>query len=202
MRKLLLAALMLVPHLAFAQVRIVGGIRVNVPPPALRVEVQPVAPSGRHVWIAGYWGWRGAAHVWNPGHWVVPPSPAYSWEPAHWQDVGGHWMFYEGHWRSTEQPAPQIVYQPPPPPVTQVVVAAQPPAPVEEIRTAPPFEGATWIPGYWHWNGGQHVWIAGRWSARPAGYDWDRDRWENHEGRWRFHHGHWKHHGHDEDHDD
>src|SRR2546426_12356569 len=130
MKKLLLAAALLWPQIALAQTRYVRGVRVTVAPPAVRVEAQPAAPSPRHRWIAGYWGWRGGQHVWLGGHWAMPPAVGYVWEPARWDNQGGAWMFYEGHWRVADQPDPQVVYQPPPPPVQPVVIEAQPPAPI------------------------------------------------------------------------
>ena len=42
-------------------------IYIPAPPPAPIVEVRPVAPSGRHVWIEGYHRWDGNAYVWTPG---------------------------------------------------------------------------------------------------------------------------------------
>jgi hypothetical protein len=209
MRKLTLIAalsLALSPQLSQAQVRVFfPGIRVTVAPPALRYEMAPPAPSPRHQWIAGYWGWHGAAHVWIPGRWVLPPAYGYVWEPARWENVDGAWMFYDGHWRPVEQPDPTEAYQPPPPPVTQVITGTPPPAPVEEIHPAPPFEGATWMPGYWQWNGYRYVWVIGRWSRRPAGYEWEQHRWEHRgDGRWAQRPGHWHprddEHHHDEGH--
>ena len=44
---------------------------VVVKPPAPRVEVIPVAPSPRHVWVKGYYKPRGRHYVWVPGHYVV-----------------------------------------------------------------------------------------------------------------------------------
>ena len=102
------------PSLAHAQVRIVPGVRVTVAPPAPRHELAPPAPSPRHQWIAGYWGWRGGAHVWLAGHWALPPAPGYLWEPARWEEVGGSLVFFDGHWRPTDGPDPSQAYQPPP----------------------------------------------------------------------------------------
>jgi len=196
MKKLILAAALsmtaLLPHEAQAQFRVMPGIRVTIAPPVPRYEVVPAAPSPRHQWIAGYWGWRGGAQVWMAGHWAVPPAPGYAWEPARWEVVDGGSLFFEGHWRPVDQPDPAVAYQPPPPPVQEMVVESAPPPPVEEVRPAPPFEGAVWIPGYWHWSGARHVWVGGRWSARPAGYGWERHRWDRRDdGRWVNRPGHW-----------
>jgi WXXGXW repeat (2 copies) len=76
-----------------------GEVVVRVAPPAARVEVVPRAPSPRHVWAPGYWGWQEhRGHVWYGGHYVVG-QPGYAWEPAHWSARGGYWHFSEGHWR-------------------------------------------------------------------------------------------------------
>lgn len=191
-----LSLLALTPTISEAQVRVgvaFPGIRVAVAPPALRHEVAPPAPSPRHRWIAGYWGWRGGTHVWINGQWLVPPAYGYVWEPARWENVGGAWMFHEGHWRTADQPDPVQVYQPPPPPVRQVIVDAPPPPPVDEIRPPPPFGRAAWIPGYWRWNGYRHDWVAGRWSPQPRGHDWQPPGWDRRgDGRWAYHEGHWR----------
>ena len=199
MRKLtliaVLSSLALSPQLSQAQVQVrayLPGIRVAVAPPALRYEVAPTAPSPRHHWIAGYWGWRGAAHVWMGGHWALPPAFGYGWEPARWENVDGAWMLYDGHWRPSEQPDRAQAYQPPPPPVEEEVVEAPPPASYQEVRPAPPFERAIWIPGFWQWSGVRYVWTTGRWSPRPAGYGWEDHRWERRDdGRWVHRPGHW-----------
>jgi len=196
MRKLwILVALPLTlsPFASEAQVRvIVPGVRVTAAPPPPRFEAVPVAPSPRHQWIAGCWEWRGSAHVWIPGHWVLPPAYGYVWEPARWASANGAWVFYPGHWRPTDEPDRAQAYQPPPPPMEQVVVNTAPPPPIEEARPAPPFDGAVWLAGYWHWNGLRHVWVAGRYSPRPAGHEWERHRWDRDDsGRWVFKPGHW-----------
>ncbi len=80
---------------ASAQERLV----VRVAPPAPRVEVIPRAPSPRHVWAPGYWGYRShVGHVWYGGHYIVG-QPGHAWEPAHWSERGGYWHFVGGHWR-------------------------------------------------------------------------------------------------------
>lgn len=187
-----LCSLALWPATSRAQFRHMPGVRVAAAPPALRMEVAPPAPSPRHQWIAGYWGWQGGAHVWMTGHWAMPPRPGYLWEPARWETVNGSWMFYDGHWRTADVPMAQDVYQPPAPPVQEIVVATPPPAPIEEVRPASPFVGALWIPGFWHWQGMRHVWVAGRWSAPPAGHVWEADRWDHRrDNQWVHRPGHW-----------
>jgi hypothetical protein len=200
MKKSLVLALLMWPILSFAQQRYVAGVRVMTAPPPVRVEVRSRAPSPRHQWVAGYWGWRGGRHVWLPGHWAMPPAPGYIWEPAVWRNEGGSWTFFEGHWRASEPVAPGYVYQPPAPPEQAMVVEAPPPQPLVEVRPALPFPGAIWIPGFWNWNGNRHVWVGGRYSARPAGYGWEENRWERRgDGHWVHRPGHWRpEHGHAE----
>ena len=192
-----LLALVSVSFEARAQFRVMPGVRVAAPPPALRHELAPQAPSHRHQWISGYWGWRGGSHVWIGGHWALPPGVGYAWEPARWEEVNGSYMFYDGHWRAAEQPELGMAYQPPPPPVAQVVTEVEPPLPIVEVRGAMPFPNALWLPGYWNWNGQRHVWVGGRWSARPEGHSWEAHRWDHRpDGRWAQQPGHW----HPEDH--
>ena len=181
------------PQVSQAQaVRYAPAVRVTRAPPAPRREVAPPAPSVRHQWIPGYWGWRGSSHLWFPGYWALPPAYGYAWELPRWEAFNGAWVFYDGHWRPTERQGPAQVYQPPAPPVEEVIVEAPPPVQVEELRPAPPFQGAVWIPGYWHWSGVRHVWAAGRWSPRPAGYAWEQHRWDRRpDGRWVQREGHW-----------
>jgi hypothetical protein len=193
MRKLLLgAALLLLPFTSYAQRVVVSvpEVRVSAPPPPVRVETQPVRPSANHSWIPGYWAWRGGRHVWIGGHWGLAPGASMVWEPARWTNRDGQWVFVEGHWRHNGAPAPSVVYEPAP--VQETVVAAEPPPAFEEVRPALPFAGAVWIPGYWHWNGGNHVWVAGRYSAPRQGYRWEPHHWERTPRGWRMNGGRWR----------
>ena len=128
--------LLLLPRFAAAQQVSVGvvvpGVQVNIPPPAVRVEMQPMRPSAGHVWIAGHWAWRGGGHVWVPGHWSMPPQAGYTWEQARWVNEGGRYTFYEGHWRwgGGGQWAPQ--------PAVEVETEQAPPAPIVETRPVAP----------------------------------------------------------------
>jgi hypothetical protein len=71
----------------------------------------------------------------------------------------------------------------------EVDVAPPPPLVVE---VPPPRAGFVWAPGYYNWNGHQHVWVEGRFIAERPGYRWAPDHWEQHNGRWRFAKGHWE----------
>ena len=62
-------------HRVSLRLRCPSGI--TVAPPAPQVEVVPMAPSPRHVWIPGHWQWRPPMHrhVWVPATLrFVPPS--------------------------------------------------------------------------------------------------------------------------------
>src|SRR5215510_11926607 len=59
-------------------------VYVRVGPPAAVVGTRVVAPGPRHVWIAGYHRWDGAAYVWVPGRWELPPAHRHAWVPGHW----------------------------------------------------------------------------------------------------------------------
>ena len=49
--------------------------RARMAPPPMRAEVRPMAPSPRHVWVGGYWGFEGGRHAWVGGRWELPPQP-------------------------------------------------------------------------------------------------------------------------------
>jgi WXXGXW repeat (2 copies) len=75
-------------------------VYVRVGPPAPIVETRVIAPSPRHVWIAGYHRWDGGAYVWVPGRWDLPPAGYRVWEGGHWahhHSNGYYWV--EGRWR-------------------------------------------------------------------------------------------------------
>ncbi len=77
----------------------VPRIYVRVGPPPAIVETVPVAPSTRHVWIAGYHRWDGRAYVWVPGRYVLPPRAHVIWVPGHWARHSRGYYWVEGHWR-------------------------------------------------------------------------------------------------------
>lgn len=73
------------------------GLRVDVPPPPVRVV--HVRPRRGYVWAPGYWRWQGRAHryVWVDGYWVRA-RPGHRYRPAHWVRDGRDWRFERGGW--------------------------------------------------------------------------------------------------------
>ncbi len=192
-RALVLAlALVAAPQLASAQVHVyVPGVRVNIAPPAARVEVRGVAPSGNHQWLGGHYAWRNGAHVWQGGHWALPPGSGYRYEPARWVNEGGRYVFFEGHWIAPQITVAEPVVATPPPP-SEYVVQTAPPEPIIEVRPSAPNAGWVWLPGFWHWQNGRHMWVAGHWSPPQAGYAWEGARWQHFPNGWRMVPGHWR----------
>ncbi len=60
---------------------------------------------------------------------------------------------------------------------------------VEERGAARP--GHFWAPGYYRWNGHEHVWANGGWYPERAGYAYNSPRWEHVGGRWGYRAGYW-----------
>jgi hypothetical protein len=69
-----------------------------VDPPAPRVEVRTEAPSREHVYLEGYYDFRGSDWVWVPGRWERPMRPDAKWVPGRWVRVEGGYMWEPGHW--------------------------------------------------------------------------------------------------------
>jgi hypothetical protein len=62
------------------------------------------------------------------------------------------------------------------------------------LRIDPPHRhrhGYIWIPGFWNWNGQQHVWIDGYWEIARPGYAYVPARWVAVDGQWVFYPGYW-----------
>jgi hypothetical protein len=74
-------------------------IIVRTAPPRAIVEHRVVAPSGRHVWIAGYHRWDGRAYAWVPGRWELPPREHVVWVAPRWEHRRDGYVFVEGRWR-------------------------------------------------------------------------------------------------------
>lgn len=168
------AAIFSVAGAASAQF-VVPEVHVSIAPPPPRVEVRTIQPSSNHIWINGHWAWRYGQHTWIQGHWAEPPNQGMIYEPARWTSNGAGYSFVEGHWRWANPPQ-TVIYQPPAP-VQPVYIQTQPPPIINEVRAPIPYGGAVWIPGYWHWNGYNHVWVGGHYSAPRVGYRWEPDHW-------------------------
>ena len=91
----LLLTILALPGCASAGTR----LYVRTGPPARIVEVRPVAPGPRYVWIDGYHRWDGRGYVWVPGRWAAPPRARAAWVPGRWAHDRRGWYFVEGHWR-------------------------------------------------------------------------------------------------------
>jgi hypothetical protein len=75
------------------------GVAVSGPPPPPRFEERPAPPSGRMVWVGGYWHWTGMQYAWIPGHWeqerpgAIWRAPRYSLrEGVYFYEPGGWWV--------------------------------------------------------------------------------------------------------------
>jgi hypothetical protein len=164
-----------------------AAIRIQVAPPVPRVEVIPMAPSPRHVWVPGHWGWNGARHIWVGGYHDVPPYRGYTWIPSQWVNEGGYWVYRQGHWGPyAAQPLGQ--------PGDEYVVAAPPPPPMEEVVPPPPGTGHVWLPGYHRWDplARRHVWMPGRYRMGEPGRNWVPAHWQRTWRGWEFRQGHWR----------
>jgi hypothetical protein len=71
---------------------------VTVAPPAPLVEYVSAAPSPRHFWTPGYWGYHpGYGHRWYAGSWQAY-RPGYTWAQPGWSRCGAGWTFHHGGW--------------------------------------------------------------------------------------------------------
>ena len=164
---------------------------VDQAPPPPQQEVILERPSPRHVWIGGFWAWRGGRHVWIGGHWELPPRERAEWVEPRWERRGNSYVFVEGFWRdagvsvgiSIGGPGPAVVIREGPPPPRRESID-------ERHR---PSRDAIWITGFWRHDGHGYAWMAGHWEIPPRGFrDWVEPRWENRGGAYVFVEGHWR----------
>ena len=66
-----------------------------------------------------------------------------------------------------------------------------PPAARFEVRGVAPSARHFWAPGYYRWNGREHVWVGGRWELRRDGLEFVGPRWERVGGRFEYLPGRW-----------
>ena len=129
-------------------------------PPAPVEEVPPdQKPEGSNVqWIPGYWSWDDGRNdfIWVSGIWRDIP-PGRSWVPGYWDQVEGGFQWVPGYWAPDN--VEQVQYLPPPPQSLDVGPSSPPPS-----------ANATWVPGYWTWEGNRYVWRRGTGChSRPTG---------------------------------
>jgi hypothetical protein len=74
-------------------------VYIKIAPPAPIVETQVVAPGPGYVWVGGYHRWDGAAYIWVPGRWALPPHPHAHWVAGHWAHSHHGYWWKEGHWK-------------------------------------------------------------------------------------------------------
>jgi hypothetical protein len=73
-----------------------------------------------------------------------------------------------------------------------MVVGAPPPAPLAEAMPPKPSLTATWIAGYWHWNGIDYVWVPGHWIEPPSGMSYQAPRYFDQRGMHLYQPGGWQ----------
>jgi hypothetical protein len=66
-----------------------------------------------------------------------------------------------------------------------------PPAP-RVVEVPPPRPGFVWAPGYYRWDGHQHVWVDGHFMREHRGSHWVPEHWDERHGRYHFEPGHWE----------
>jgi hypothetical protein len=65
--------------------------------------------------------------------------------------------------------------------------------PALRVETAPPPRmGYVWGPGFWRWQGGQHVWVRGHWLRERPGFHYVPETWVQAGPHWHFAPGHWE----------
>lgn len=175
--------------------RRVETVVIDVPPPPPQEEIIVEQPSSAHLWVRGYWVWRGGRHFWISGHWELPPEPGCVWIEPRWEHHDHGYVFVAGAWhngpavvkeRVTVQPSVSVnlnfVAQPPPPPRHEVIVERERPS-----------RDHIWINGYYVWREGRHVWVAGHWERPPHAHAvWIEPRWEHHDRGYVFIEGVWR----------
>lgn len=163
------------------------------PPPPSQPEMITEQPSPVHVWVSGYWDWRGNQYVWIAGRWDLPPKPNQVWVPTRWEVRGNRFVLVSGFWRETVVPTPAPMVVATPAPSTQVIVVTAPPPPRQEVMYMRPSPRHEWVSGFWAWRGNQYVWLAGHWEQPPRGHHhWEAPRWDRRGGNYIFIEGHWR----------
>ncbi len=75
------------------------SVVVEQAPPAPRLEVVPLSPGPRYVWVPGYWSYRYGHWYWVGGTWVMRPHATAVWVGGYWARHGRSYIWISGHWR-------------------------------------------------------------------------------------------------------
>lgn len=88
------------PPAEVAQAQLPGypPVIAPAPPPELRGEVPPPAPSASYIWQPGHWSWNGVQYFWQPGRYVERPAASANFVPGHWEHQPNGWVWLEGRW--------------------------------------------------------------------------------------------------------
>ena len=76
-------------------------VEVAAAPPPGRIEVVPLRPNPRAVWIDGEWSWRRQRWAWIEGRWVDPPAAATFSPWVFVRGPDGRMWYAPGTWRSS-----------------------------------------------------------------------------------------------------
>ena len=76
--------------------------------------------------------------------------------------------------------------------ISAEIVIGTPPPPVRIESVPVPRPGYLWAPGYWAWDGRQHVWSPGHWELARPEETFVVGGWVRAPGGWRFVPGHWE----------
>lgn len=64
-----------------------------------RVDVRPVRPSVRHVWVSAEWVPVRGRYEYRAGYWAIPPRRGLIWVDGHWIHRRHGYVWIPGHWR-------------------------------------------------------------------------------------------------------
>jgi hypothetical protein len=75
------------------------GYIVATAPPSPPDEVIIIAPSPRHVWVPGYYEYRGGTYIWIQGSYKIPPRGKKQYVQGQWMKTPKGYKRGKGHWK-------------------------------------------------------------------------------------------------------